>query len=394
MKKPVIFILLLAPQLLPAQADSSVRKLLPEKAVEAVAKNLEFLRDKSATEDLSTFYKVEYLLKHKPEAFISIQAKGIYERIRLMMADTRRAASDMLAPRIAPDDPLETPQATQSLIPRRERLKGPASYDSRIELRQLNPMISWQKGILQNARSVGLVIRREQLNAVTDSLYELNTTLTLGKRYQLCPGQAFADQPVAGEGTAFLISSNECITAAHVVSGSPECYALVFGFELVNSTGAYTKMINKKDIYYFTAVAGGDRSLDVIKLRIDRAADRPAVKLSQATGQPPGTEVYMLGHPSGLPQKAAVNASIQQSNDRYSFYTTLDAFAGNSGSPVFDMGSHEVIGVLVSGAADFSWNGSCYVVSTCRVPYCKGERAVRVATLQGILSLVVSGRHR
>lgn len=86
----------------------------------------------------------------------------------------------------------------------------------------------------------------------------------------------------------------------------------------------------------------------------------------------------MLGYPSGLPLKATVNVSITSFDNSGGFYTSLDAFQGNSGSPVFDLNTPQVIGVLVSGAADFVWNGGCNISATCRIPYCKGEKVFQL----------------
>lgn len=48
------------------------------------------------------------------------------------------------------------------------------------------------------------------------------------------------------------------------------------------------------------------------------------------------TELYMLGHPTGLPVKLARNAKVKKKDHKDYFEADLDAFKGNSGSPVFN----------------------------------------------------------
>jgi len=57
----------------------------------------------------------------------------------------------------------------------------------------------------------------------------------------------------------------------------------------------------------------------------------------------------MIGYPLGTPMKLAKNARVIFNNEEaQSFITNLDAFEGNSGSPVFNE-KNEVSGILVNG---------------------------------------------
>ncbi|HEY8954344.1 serine protease [Chitinophaga sp.] len=266
---------------------------------------------------------------------------------------------------------------------RRARLKGPTQFDSRIELFQLDVLYEQDRRILFNAASVGLVIRKENLEAVTDSFFRINTGLTLGTKYKLCPGQAFAKQPVAGEGTAFLIQGDQprMMTAGHVFSESIDHYAIIFGFEMENEVGAYETLIPIQHIYYPEQITFKDDALDIAVFTLNKPTDRRLLPLS-AREPVTGEEVYMIGYPCGLPVKVALNAGVKENNHPQYFFTSLDAFQGNSGSPVFSMSTHEIIGVLVSGEVDFTWNGSCNQVTICSIPFCKGEKAIRISAIQ------------
>ncbi len=58
--------------------------------------------------------------------------------------------------------------------------------------------------------------------------------------------------------------------------------------------------------------------------------------------------------------KVATNAQVMFSGIS-NFKTNLDAFGGNSGSPVFDKYSMEILGILISGSSDYKDKGSCRV---------------------------------
>ncbi len=284
------------------------------------------------------------------------------------------------APREATDIKRLYPSAAET---RRPRLKGPTQFDSRIELFQLDVLYEQDRRILFNAASVGLVIRKENLEAVTDSFFRINTSLTLGNKYKLCPGQAFVKQPVAGEGTAFLIQGDQprMMTAGHVFSEPIDHYAIIFGFEMENEVGAYETLIPIQNLYYPEQITFKDDALDIAVFTLNKPTDRRLLPLA-AREPVTGEEVYMIGYPCGLPVKVALNAGVKENNHPQYFFTSLDAFQGNSGSPVFSMNTHEIIGVLVSGEVDFIWNGSCNQVTVCSIPFCKGEKAIRISAIQ------------
>lgn len=260
--------------------------------------------------------------------------------------------------------------------------------EKRVDIRVLTPQIIWQKRILENALAVAVVVERNKLHAVTDSIYQLDIGLNLGQQFKLCPGTPFLDQPVIGLGTAFILNEQMMMTANHVFLDELDHYAIVFGFEMVNKTGAYEGLIALKDIYFPTRVVQNSEILDVAIFEVSRPLERPVLKYS-VTGPPAiNSQIYMIGHPYGLPKKVALNASVQSNGLEEYFYTSLFASQGNSGSPVFDLETNQVIGVLVSGEIDYTWNGSCNVSSVCRIPYCKGEKVISIASVPGIGELI------
>ena len=270
--------------------------------------------------------------------------------------------------------------------PKRRLVNGPSQFDSRIETRQLVPGIKWQNEILRNVVSVGIVVERSKLHAVTDSIFQLDIGNTLGTRYNLCPGEAFRDQPVVGLGTAFIIGDQVMVTAGHVFTGPIENYVIIFDFELSNKAGGYNPLVGIDRIYYPSRVVNDVEELDLKVFSVSRKLERPALKISSALNLKIDEDVYMIGYPYGLPQKIALNAGIIKNNHPNYFYTSLDAFQGNSGSPVFSLSTNEVIGVLVSGEVDYKSNGTCNVANQCGAPYCDGEKVMKITSLMRMIN--------
>jgi S1-C subfamily serine protease len=304
------------------------------------------------------------MFQQNKESFKQKQEQRIEE---IQMESVQIAISAAIA-----DDPQEDNLSDPNM------LRGPSQFDSRVEIRDLSPAVLWQQLILVNSRSVGMVVEKEHVHQVNDSTYQLDVAATLGDLFKLCPGEPFRDQPVIGTGTAFALQEKTMLTAGHVIAGKVSNYAVIFGFEMTNQVGDYEQFIPARDVYFPQQLVYRSEGLDVLAFSLDRSIAATPLTWEPSKDLQPGTPVYMIGHPMGLPQKAALNASMQGDHQPQFFYTTLDAFQGNSGSPVFDRETNRVIGILVSGELDYRWNGSCNASTLCRIPYCDGEKVIRI----------------
>ncbi len=259
-----------------------------------------------------------------------------------------------------------------------KRLYGPSQYDSRIEIAQLKSDIDWQKEIYKKSESVAMIVEKENLIKISPDTYQLNTAVTLGGRYNLCDGEAFANQIVVGIGTAFTIEKNTMMTAGHVFQRPLKNYAVVFGYRVINSRGTAETSISSEDVYFPVEITKSHADLDIVKFKTDREIKRPILEWEKSKSLKKGSEIYMLGYPMGLPEKLAINADVSDNSYFQYFYTSLDSFQGNSGSPVFNYDTHKIIGILVSGMIDYELHGDCYKTSLCRQPVCAGEKVIRI----------------
>jgi hypothetical protein len=153
---------------------------------------------------------------------------------------------------------------------------------------------------------------------------------------------------------------------------------VVFGFVAAADGHNEVTTVPAADVYgcahviarVFTGLGSGDRDWTLF------ATDRPVAGRTPFTvrdqGQVAnGAALQMLGYPLGLPLKHTPNGHVQ-SNDpaAFRFYSNLDAFAGNSGSPVLNA-SGVVEGILVTGPGfDFlptpnGSGGTCAAVKIC-----------------------------
>lgn len=180
----------------------------------------------------------------------------------------------------------------------------------------------------------------------------------------------FKKEPVAGFGTAFIVHPKYVLTAAHNVcfeetkrSYDKEMLSkirIVFDF-----TGSHEDMdqyqFQEKQIYTIARVVdyvnkSTEEDWALVELDREVEEDRPILPIEMNPELAAGTSVDLLGHPNGLPMKYAEGLSKGEQLPEGSLSQLrefhMDAFAGNSGSPVFDK-KHRVIGMLVRGPDDY-----------------------------------------
>lgn len=269
------------------------------------------------------------------------------------------------------------------LIPcwKAKRLISKTMFDSRFETYELDSLVNWQKNIKKQIKSVAIIIEKEKLYPISNSEYQLDVSNSLKKVYNLCENQNFEDQPVIGIGTGFIISKDIMATADHVFETDIDNYVVVFGCQLINSSGAVNSRIKAANIFYPKKIVNRFDNLDVVTFKVDRPFERPQLIWENSQSLEEKSEIYMIGNPSGLPTKIALNADIVDNSSIQFFYTSLDGFQGNSGSPIFNLCTNKVIGVLVSGEIDYEYNGNCYETTLCKFPYCKGEKVIRIENI-------------
>jgi len=265
-----------------------------------------------------------------------------------------------------------------------QRIPGPPT-DTRMDI---------QQAILARPAEVRPLVQRNSHSTV--ALVDGQTLKKKGNSYVMkrrllrdvsnfCSGQSFIDQQFGAAATGFLVAPNVVLTASHnLPNGVNSLLRLrfVFGFEMVKNKPVLT--FGDDDVYEGVDIidrgrtnSGGDWAL----VRLDRpVTDRDPLPYRKTGKIGDKDEVYVVGHPFGVPQKLAGNAPLTDNNPKDAFYARLDAFRGNSGSPVFNAKTNEVEGILIGGPLDMlsvDDKNTCVVVHTCDGK-CPGELIVRI----------------
>lgn len=203
--------------------------------------------------------------------------------------------------------------------------------------------------------------------------------------YDVCSSAKFSDQPLTSDCTGFLISHNMIMTAGHCVTSFKDCsdYYWAFDLDLENVSDLDLDM---KDVYNCKQIIARELNEetheDYVIIELDRTVyGRVPVQFSQKKISI-GDNVAMIGHPTGLPMKISPEGIVNDVEENF-ILAKIDSFGGNSGSPVYESSTGDVIGLLRGGGEDFyqSYEG-CLKYSICietnNSSSCSGEEIFRL----------------
>lgn len=202
----------------------------------------------------------------------------------------------------------------------------------------------------------------------------------LGKPF--CDDMQFIHQPSLADCSGFYLGNGLLMTAGHCVADesgevrnirTKKCASntWVIGYQQDNLSESGELAINSSQAFQCDEVVSSsyNSALDYAIIRLKGELEQlKTVPLNPGQNLDRGVEVIMAGYPSGLPLKVADHASIYHSSPSASYFKTdLDAFFGNSGSPVFNE-KLEVIGILTAGEIDYvvDDNRGCARVNLCK----------------------------
>lgn len=219
--------------------------------------------------------------------------------------------------------------------------------------------------------------------------------------YGLCPSEKFSDQIVAADCSAFLADKDVVVTAGHCVFDQYACndVSFVFDFSLIDSEDQGNEIVRQipaENVYNCKEVIKSvyvKNATDFAILRLDRPALNRVpltnLTLKAKTSPNPSDSLFTIGHPLGLPAKITGPGRIMNLSPT-TIHSALDAFAGNSGAPVFNYRTLEIEGILVAGEPDFVQSQiinetgsfqSCNSARRCSEKSCRGERVIRISQI-------------
>jgi hypothetical protein len=236
---------------------------------------------------------------------------------------------------------------------------------------------------LEDADSVVALFPDYQVQDLGDGTAGL-LTVNYGEHCNLCPSERFREQPIGSFCSGVLVGPDVIAIAGHCITGEIEVQNIrfVFGYHMRDEATAEL-VINNSDIYSGAEViawqlddtTGSDWAL----IRLDRTVVNHRIARVRESGMiSDGQPVHIIGHPMGLPAKFADGGTVRENRYRAVFVESLDAYAGNSGSPVFNSTTHVVEGLHVGGKKDqLIKQGDCWVSRVCPDNGCSGGLTVR-----------------
>ncbi|MCX5784173.1 MAG: serine protease [Elusimicrobia bacterium] len=207
-----------------------------------------------------------------------------------------------------------------------------------------------------------------------------------------CPGNRFADEITVPSCTGFLVKPDLLVTAAHCIKSQDDCDGFYWVFEYALSGPGdknYTKAAADRVYRCKRIVAKNYQNfgdVDYAILQLNRTVEgRKPLRLGLDAQVSPGLDLVNIGNSNGLPLKFKDSAKIINiKTTGQAFESDLDTFGGDSGSPVFDAGTGEVIGITSSANSDHYHDG----VNNCRqLKVCNPGDKCYLAVASGIWNL-------
>ena len=207
-----------------------------------------------------------------------------------------------------------------------------------------------------------------------------------------CPGNRFSDEITVPSCTGFLVKPDLLVTAAHCIKAQDDCdnFYWVFQYALDGAGDRNYTKAGADRVYRCKKIVSrnyqnfGD--IDYAILQLDRPVEgRKPLKLGLEAQVSPGVELVNIGNSNGLPLKFKDSAKILHVKPTgQAFDSEMDTFGGDSGSPVFDAATGEVLGITSSGHADHFHDGS----SNCRqLKVCQPGEKCNLSVASGIWNL-------
>lgn len=216
---------------------------------------------------------------------------------------------------------------------------------------------------------------------------------------RVCADESFASNPALSLCSGFLVGPNLLVTAGHCIKNENDCANARFVFDYKNdlTVGGGTAYFLPENVYGCQKIIrreyqGPDSvgKLDFALIKLNRSVhDRLPLRYRKMGKIEDNASLMIIGYPSGLPAIIADNATVRSNLPENYFITNLDSFGGNSGSPVFNVATGEVEGLLVRGEKDYAWDSKagCNRPIKCAMDNCRGEDVTRITTITELMGL-------
>lgn len=246
--------------------------------------------------------------------------------------------------------------------------------DNRMDFYEVS---TWEQEL---ARSTVALISSTRLTPTSSFEVQIKTR-KYAVEYDLCSSEKFYNQETAAFCSGSLVGKDLVLTAGHCIQSAGDCADTKFVFDFaVTKNGENPQFIPTENVYSCAKII--DRKLnhdgaDYSLVQLDRVViDRNPLEILRDQTLLEKDEVFVIGHPAGLPTKIAGGATIRSVESEH-YIANLDTYGGNSGSAVFSKDG-KVAGILVRGEKDYVDKGNCMVSNICTDEGCSGEDVTRI----------------
>jgi V8-like Glu-specific endopeptidase len=227
----------------------------------------------------------------------------------------------------------------------------------------------------------------------------------------LCAGERFIGQQQGAGCTAFLIGPKTFATAGHCMAcldtvgacdaNFCETTRVVFGFTADTNGDNEVTTVPEANVYSCVGNAQGiDDNVDFAIFDVDRiVTQRTPMIIDREEKVPVGENLFVTGHPDGLPLKLASGVEVKEDRGSDTFGHSADAFGGNSGSPLINLTTKVAEGIhsrspwwhylaVQVGSETCAQTNVCSATTGCSTNF--GESAWPIATRFSWISTQVS----
>ncbi len=240
------------------------------------------------------------------------------------------------------------------------------------------------------AQSTAVQIKNSNLQVIKDGeSYSVDPTKLEDGFAKVCADEEFSQMTNAGNCSGFLVGEDLLVTAGHCIPSESACEGAKWAFNYQQNVLSETgNVLDGKDVYSCAKIINQDldnfSKNDFALIQLDRKVEgREPLKFRTEGKVETGTELVVIGHPSGLPTIIADGAYVRENDNDFYFVANTDTFGGNSGSAVFNAETGVVEGILVRGEKDYEYDAEagCNRPKKCENDECRGEDITRITVI-------------
>lgn len=201
-----------------------------------------------------------------------------------------------------------------------------------------------------------------------------------------CSDERFNEMPSLSDCSGVLVADDLILTAGHCMEDKTDCTNKSWVFDFDHQSSLYgnedevllaqNKIYKCQSVVSFSNEKSSGNYIDYALIKLDRkVTDRDPLPIKRVNFPKVSKNVAVIGHPLGMPKVMVDGITTALDFSSINQKIDSDTFSGNSGSPLIDLNSGSVVGILIRGDVDleFDIDSGCNRIKKCVMKKCKGE---------------------